>query len=125
MVDVLQRKFEVERNEALSRLVGRLIKKKAPNKPETTEELGANEKRIAESIAKDGFVIGCYDKKVEELKYMALMKVIDNALLNEHTDVDVKIKGKAHIVEISTVGNEKDFAVYTVEEYAEKYGDNK
>ena len=103
MVDVLQGKIEVE----------------------NLEELGANEKRIAEAIAKDGFVIGCYDKKIEELKYMALKKVIDEALLNEHTDVDVKIKGKAHIVEISTVGNEKDFTVYTVEEYTEKYGDNK
>lgn len=100
MVDVLQGKIEVN-------------------------EMGANEQRIADAIAKDGYIIGCYDKKVEELKYMALMKVIDNALLNEHTDVNVKIKGKAHIVEISTVGNEKDFTVYTVEEYTEKYGDNK
>lgn len=103
MVDVLQGKIEVE----------------------NLEELGANEKRIAEAIAKDGFVIGCYDKKIEELKYMALKKVIDEALMNEHTDVNVKIKGKAHIVEISTVGNEKDFSVCTPEEYTEKYGDNK
>ena len=100
MVDVLQGKIEVK-------------------------EMGANEQRIADAIAKDGYIIGCYDKKVEELKYMALMKVIDNALLNEHTDVNVKIKGEAHIVERSTVGNEKDFTVYTVEEYTEKYGDNK
>ena len=103
MVDVLQGKIEVE----------------------NLEELGANEKRIAEAIAKDGFVIGCYDKKIEELKYMALKKVIDEALMNEHTDVNVKIKGKAHIVEVSTIDNEKDFTVYTMEEYAEKYGDNK
>lgn len=102
MVDVLQGKIEVE----------------------NLEELGANEKRIAEAIAKDGFVIGCYDKKIEELKYMALKKVIDEALMNEHTDVNVKIKGKAHIVEVSTIDNEKDFTVYTMEEYAEKYGDN-
>lgn len=103
MVDVLQGKIEVD----------------------AVTEMLPNEKRIAEAIAKDGFVIGCYDKKIEELKYMALMKVIDNALMMDYTDVEIKIKGKAHIVEISTVDNEKDFTVYTPEEYTEKYGNNK
>lgn len=92
-------------------------------KIEVINEMLPNQKRVAEAIAKEGFVIGCYDKKMEELKYMALMKVVDNALILEYTDVHIKIKGVEHVVEISTVGNEKDFTVYTLAEYIEKYGE--
>ena len=99
MVDVVQGKFEVS-------------------------EMGRNEKRLAEVLAEAGYVIGCYDKRLEDLKYMALKKVWDNALMLEHTDVHIKINGVEHIVEIATIDNEKDFNVMTVEEYRNQYGDN-
>ena len=62
---------------------------------------------------------------MEELKYMALKKVLDIGIMNDHADIEVNIKKKKHIVEVSTIDNEKDFTVYTEEEYTEKYGNNK
>ena len=103
VVDVLQGKIEVE----------------------PVKEMGINEKKIAEALAEYGLVIGCYDKAMEELKYMALNKVLDTGIMNDHADIEVSIKKKKHIVEVSTVDNEKDFTVYTKEEYTEKYGNNK
>lgn len=92
---------------------------------EPVKEIGINEKKIAEALAEYGLVIGCYDKAMEELKYMALKKVLDIGIMNDHADIEVNINKKKHIVEVSTVDNEKDFTVYTKEEYTEKYGDNK
>ena len=103
IVDVLQGKIEVE----------------------PVKEMGINEKKIAEALAEYGLVIGCYDKAMEELKYMALKKVLDIGIMNDHADIEVNINKKKHIVEVSTVDNEKDFTVYTKEEYIENYGDNK
>lgn len=103
------------------------VEEPTPSEPtvESMKEMGINEKKIAEALAEYGLVIGCYDKAMEELKYMALKKVLDIGIMNDHADIEISIKKKKHIVEVSTVDNEKDFTVYTKEEYTEKYGNNK
>lgn len=70
------------------------------------------------------YVIGCYDSLIDKLSKGELNNILKN-IDEEYTDIDVMLRGKLHVVEISTVDNEKDFNVLTKEEYISRYGDER
>ena len=84
-----------------------------------------NKSIIADAIKKEGFVVGCYDSRIEQLKKSQLKRIIEQALVLEWTDVIIIVNGVKCVVEISTVDNEKDFNLMTYKEYKNTYGDNK
>ena len=70
------------------------------------------------------YVIGCYDSLIDKLSKEELNNILES-MGEEYTDIDVMLRGKLHVVEISTVDNEKDFNVLTKEEYIVRYGDER
>ena len=80
-----------------------------------------NKSIIADAIKKEGFVVGCYDSRIEQLKKSQLKRIIEQALVLEWTDVVLIVNGVKCVVEISTVDNEKDFNLMTYKEYKNTY----
>lgn len=80
-----------------------------------------NRSIIADAIKKEGFVVGCYDSRIEQLKKSQLKRIIEQALVLEWTDVVIIVNGVKCVVEISTVDNEKDFNLMTYKEYKNIY----
>ena len=80
-----------------------------------------NKSIIADAIKKEGFVVGCYDSRIEQLKKSQLKRIIEQALVLEWTDVVIIVNGVKCVVEISTVDNEKDFNLMTYKEYKNTY----
>lgn len=78
---------------------------------------------IEEKLEELGLEIGCYCNRLDSLltTKKLLNKVLDN-LEQEHTDVFITVRGNLYVVEISTVDNEKDIALYTGVAYFSKYG---
>ncbi|PJZ17965.1 hypothetical protein CEW46_31200 [Bacillus cereus] len=75
--------------------------------------------KLADS--EDGYVLGCYNKGIDNLPKEELDKVlefIDEAWI----DVEVILNGVPHIVEIETVGTERDLHFMTKEAYQNRYG---
>lgn len=71
------------------------------------------------------FSLGGYDEKLDELSKKEMEKVLDSIELGDYTDVDVKIKRKNYVVEISVVDKEMGFNVITRDEYISRYGDER
>ena len=64
------------------------------------------------------------DKNIEKISKKELKKVID-FICGDSTDVDIYIRKKLYIVEISMCDNEIDFNLLTQEEYISRYGDER
>lgn len=80
--------------------------------------------RIENKLKEMGYTLGCYDQAMDKLSQIELKKVINN-IYGDYTDVDVKIRGKIHVVEISVVDDEIDFTMLTQAEYISRYGDER
>ena len=78
--------------------------------------------RIEGRVKALGCRLGVYDKNINELSESAFNEVVDCAD-EEYTDVVVVSNKKQYVVEIATVDNEKDFTLYTKNEYIGKYGE--
>lgn len=76
---------------------------------------------IKNKVEELGCSIGCYDNTIEKLDAANLHKVLYH-IDEEYTDVDVKINDKDFVVEIATVGSEKDLQVLSKMEYINRYG---
>lgn len=80
---------------------------------ERIEELAKIEKR--------NFSLGCWDKNIEKISKKELKKVIDS-ICGDSTDVDIYIRKKLYVLQISIVDNEIDFNLLTKDEYISRYG---
>ena len=82
--------------------------------------------RIEELIKETGvkFSLGCWDKNIEKISKKELKKVIDE-ITGDSTDVDVYIRKKLYVLQISVVDYEIDFNLLTQEEYISRYGDER
>ena len=81
----------------------------------------ANREVIADKIAP--LVIGCYDKKMNDLTQTNLKKVLNELEYDLDTRVEVFINRKKHIIEICNVDNEVDFEVLTMSEFRSRNGE--
>ena len=81
-----------------------------------------NKQRIEEKLNKEGFALGCWDKRLEKLNYYNIKKVLDNLCFGA-TDIQVSYNRKRYIIEISDVDNEYDFAMISKTAYRSIYGD--
>lgn len=81
----------------------------------------SNKQLLETKIKELGFELGCYHKSIETLTKKELNKVLAQ-LDQESTDVDVMIKKKLYVVEITTMDNEKDIQMLSREEYIDRYG---
>ena len=70
------------------------------------------------------FSLGCWDKGIEKISKKELKKVIDE-ITGDSTDVDIYIRKKLYVLQISVVDNEIDFNLLTQEEYISRYGDER
>lgn len=79
--------------------------------------------RIENLVKETGvkFSLGCWDKNIEKVSKKELKKVIDG-ITGDSTDVDVCIRKKLYVVEISMCNNEIDFNLLTQKEYLSRYG---
>lgn len=82
-----------------------------------------NKEIIKREIEKQGFTLGCWDNSMEHLSKKYVDMICSSFVLED--DIDVFIKRKLHVVEISIVDNEVDFSVLTKEEYINRYGDER
>ena len=82
--------------------------------------------RIQKLVKETGvnFSLGCWDKNIEKISKKELKKVIDS-IYGDSTDVDVYIRKKLYVLQISVVDNEIDFNLLTQEEYISRYGDER
>lgn len=87
-----------------------------------------NKETLVKAIEKKlgaGFTIGCYTESVmDKLSKKELDKVIAS-IYGDSTDVDVQIRRKPYVVEVSFVDNEVDFVAITREEYIRRYGNER
>lgn len=65
-----------------------------------------------------GYSIGCYDRKMETLTDNEIITVIDNVRMYDY--IDVKLASDK-VIEISVMGNEVDFKVYSYNQYRYRY----
>ena len=80
--------------------------------------------KVEKTLAKRGYVIGCWDNKMEELSVYMVNKLL-NEIYESSTDVKISIKRKPHVVEVSFMdGNEVDFNILTKVEYIIRYGND-
>lgn len=80
--------------------------------------------RIEEAIKVDGYVVGCFNDEMESLSEKSLKEVIYGALNNEYSDILITHNRKKYIVELATVGSEKDFRLISKQAYQAQYGRN-
>ena len=82
--------------------------------------------RIEELSKETGvkFALGCWDKNIEKISKKELKKVIDE-ITGDSTDVDIYIRKKLYVLQISVVDYEIDFNLLTKEEYINRYGDER
>ena len=82
--------------------------------------------RIEELIKETGvnFCLGCWDKNIEKISKKELKKVI-KSIYGDSTDVDICIRKKLYVLEISVVDYKIDFNLLTQEEYISRYGDER
>ena len=91
---------------------------------ERVDMLSVNKKAVIKAVEKTGAVLGCWDNCMDLLSRIQIKKVIDSIGYGS-TDVDVVIKRKPYIVEISELDNEIDFNVLSKAEYIDRYGDER
>ena len=79
--------------------------------------------RIENLVKETGmkFCLGYWDKDIEKVSKKELKKVVDS-IYGDSIDVDVCIRKKLYVVEISMCNNEIDFNLLTQEEYISRYG---
>lgn len=83
-----------------------------------------NKEKIEKKVKEFGCVLGGYDQDIEKLSQVELKKVLES-IYGDYTDVDVKVRGKLHVVEIAVVDDEMDFTMLTQDEYISRYGDER
>lgn len=90
----------------------------------TNKELIAE--RIEELVKETGinFSLGCWDKDIEKISKKELKKVIDE-ITGDSTDIDIYIRKKLYVLEISVIDNGIDFNLLTQKEYISRYGDER
>ena len=81
------------------------------------------------AIEKLGYKEGCIDPMIEKLSKAAIKELIAH-IPYASTDVDVKIRGRLHVVEIVVVDDESerrevDIMILTQDEYISRYGDER
>lgn len=80
--------------------------------------------QIEQEIKVDGYTIGCYDDEMESLSKKNVSTIINRALNSEYEDILITHNRKKFIVELATVGSEKDFKLISKAEYQAQYGRN-
>ena len=82
--------------------------------------------RIQKLVKETGvnFCLGYWDKDIEKVSKKELKKVVDS-IYGDSTDVDIYIRKKLYVLQISVVDYEIDFNLLTKEEYISRYGDER
>ena len=80
-------------------------------------------KKIEEKIKELGFVVGCYNDKIDDILTPGAARKVCGLLEEEYTDELMRIRGKLYKVCISTVDNEKDINIYPALDYYRQYGE--
>lgn len=80
-------------------------------------------KRIAE-LNKNGYELELtsYDKDVDKVSKKVLAKALKD-FCGDSTDIKVLVRRKPYILEMPVCDNEVDILIYSLAEYATKYGD--
>ena len=84
--------------------------------------MNKNVEMIKKAVESAGYIIGCIDAKGFEGVTKPQMKKVLNVLGEEYTDIIISKNRRKHVVEVSTVDNEKDIHIYSKDEYINKYG---
>lgn len=85
-----------------------------------------NKDRIGSHLASKGYIIGCYDKRLETLSKHQLKRVIK--LLEDYEDsqdIDLYIDRKLHVLEVCYVDAEVDLTLKTKAEYVAEFGEER
>lgn len=80
-------------------------------------------KKIEEKIKELGFVVGCYNDKIDDILTPQAVNKVCDFLDEEYTDRLMRIRGKLYKVCVATVDNEKDITIFTALDYYNRYGD--
>lgn len=80
-------------------------------------------KKIEEKIKELGFVVGCYNDKIDDVLTPGATRKVCELLEEEYTDELMRIRGKLYKVCIATVDNEKDINIYHALDYYRQYGE--
>ena len=80
-----------------------------------------NLERVCEKAFKEGYMVGCYDNKVNELNATNLRKVL--AAIRYQEDVKVFINRKPYIAQVDEVDGYIDFDIITLAEYENRFGE--
>ena len=89
------------------------------------ELIEARVSKLKEEYQSDNdFILSGYPKEFDRLTKKEFSKVLD-AIGPDYTDIDVAIKGRNYVVEITCVDNEIGFGWLTREEYVSRYGNER
>ena len=79
--------------------------------------------RIEELIKETGvnFCLGCWDKNIEKISKKEINTAV-GSIYGDSTDVDIYIRKKLYVLQISVVDDEIDFNLLTQEEYISRHG---
>lgn len=83
-----------------------------------------NKELIKSIVEEKGYVLGIYQKGMQNLNRSNLKKVIER-MFEDSTDIDVYINRRPHVVEVVRVDREIDFHILTKNEYIGRYGNQR
>ncbi|MEG0578934.1 MAG: hypothetical protein RR490_03355 [Niameybacter sp.] len=96
----------------------------APAPAKKKPKVLTKQEMVEKEVKRLGLEMGTFDQDMNKLTKKQL-KVVLESVPYANTDIDVMIKGKLHVVEISQVDYEVDFQLLTQAEYISRYGDER
>lgn len=86
-----------------------------------------NKKRIVAHLKDLDMILTSYDSRIDKLTKKATNELIDSIIGHDSTDVALRIRNVWYVVEVACIGIdnvcEVDMALYTKNQYLEKYGE--
>lgn len=116
--DMNNQVFVSTTQKAMVEELDRLISSKKTKKATTKKvEEKSNKELVEDTLKKEGLVLGCWDRRIENLNSRNLSKILNEIPYWSATEVKVKRGLKDYVVTIDFVDNEVDFTLYSKEEY--------
>lgn len=85
------------------------------------KEIGTQE-TFRKAFEYEGYRMGCYDNKINDLNFENLCLLIEELDMNESGEMMITHNRVKYVIEYDTVDQERDINIKTAKEYKDQYG---